>query len=38
MTFVEKICRALNDAGVRFAVIGGYARRMEDAVALEKLP
>ena len=32
VTFIEKICRALNDAGVRFAVIGGYA------VALYGLP
>ena len=32
MTFVEKICRALDDAGVRFALVGGYA------VALHGVP
>ena len=32
MTFVEKICRALDNAGVRFALVGGYA------VALHGVP
>ena len=32
VTFVEKICRALDDAGVRFALVGGYA------VALHGVP
>lgn len=32
MTFVEKICQALDDAGVRFALVGGYA------VALHGVP
>ena len=32
MTFVEKICTALENAGVRFALVGGYA------VALHGVP
>lgn len=31
VTFVEKICRALEDAGVRFALVGGYAVALHGA-------
>ena len=32
MTFLEKICAALRDAGVRYAVAGGYAVALHGAV------
>ncbi len=31
MTFLEKICTALGEAGVRFAVVGGYAVALHGA-------
>ena len=31
MTFVEKICKALDEAGVRFALVGGYAVALHGA-------
>ncbi len=32
MTFLEKICVALREAGVRYAVVGGYAVALHGAV------
>lgn len=32
MTFVEKVCRALRDARVRYAIVGGYAVALHGAV------
>ena len=32
MTFLERVCAALGDAGVRYAVVGGYAVALHGAV------
>ena len=32
MTFLERVCQALNDAGVRYVVVGGYAVALHGAV------
>lgn len=32
MSFVEKVCRALTDHGVRYALVGGYAVALHGAV------
>ncbi|MDH3467881.1 MAG: hypothetical protein OES26_18580 [Gammaproteobacteria bacterium] len=32
MTFLEKVCQALNEAGVRYVVVGGYAVALHGAV------
>ncbi|NGP53191.1 nucleotidyl transferase AbiEii/AbiGii toxin family protein [Thioalkalivibrio sp. XN8] len=32
MTFLSRVCRALDDAGVRYAVVGGYAVALHGAV------
>jgi hypothetical protein len=32
MSFVEKVCRALTDRGVRYALVGGYAVSFHGAV------